>query len=219
MEVNSSQILDEARKLVKQRLEHDNSGHDWWHIVRVCQLSKKIADCEGVNHTLTIELAALFHDLADWKFGNQEEELELLKKWMLQHNVPLDTINEVSTIICEISFKGAGVLTPMSTNAGKIVQDADRLDAIGAIGIARTFTFGGNRNRILYDPNLKPELHQSFNEYKNKKGTTINHFYEKLLLIKDRLNTKTAKKIAEKRHLFMEDFLQNFLNEWNVSDF
>jgi len=164
-----------------------------------------------------VELAALLHDIADWKF-NDGDELAGPKQaalWLNKNKAPLKLVDAVCKIISTLSFKGANVATPMTTIEGKIVQDADRLDAIGAVGIARTFAYGGNKNRLIYHPDEAPVVHESFEHYKNNKGHTINHFHEKLLLLKDRMNTQTAKKIAEGRHSFMQNYLNRFYKEWN----
>jgi len=214
------QIITSISEILKREFKNEATGHDWWHIYRVWNTSKHIAQKEGGN-VFIVELGALLHDIADWKFHNGDENIgpakaeELLK----QFNIEEETIEQVKTIIREISFKGAGVETPMSSLEGKIVQDADRLDAIGAIGIARTFAYGGAKGNEMYNPETKPEMHQSFEAYKNSSGSTINHFYEKLLLLKDRMNTKTGKVLAEKRHLVMEDFLTSFYNEWEINKF
>jgi uncharacterized protein len=168
-----------------------------------------------------VELAALLHDIADWKFHKGDESVgpKEAKKWLESIDVNPTITNHVCKIIETMAFKGIKVKIPMNTLEGKIVQDADRLDAIGAIGIARTFNFGGHLKRPIYDPNIKPEQHENSAQYKlsTETGTTINHFYEKLLLLKDRLNTKTAKVIAVSRHKFMEDFLKRFYSEWEGS--
>lgn len=208
-------IIQQIQTIIKDRFSNEASGHDWWHIFRVHQLSKKISETEGGN-LFIIELAALLHDIADWKFNNDEKAgSREARKLQSELCVDKSVIKDVCQIIDEISFKGAGVSTPMSSIEGQIVQDADRLDAIGAIGIARTFAYGGHKGRIMYNPEIKPELHQTFNDYKKSSAPTINHFYEKLLLLKDRMNTPTGKQIAEKRHKFMEEYLDEFYAEWN----
>lgn len=163
-----------------------------------------------------VELAALLHDIADWKFhgGDENAGPDKARRWLESQHVDEPTIERVCQIIKTVSYKGAGVSTPMKTSEGMIVQDADRLDALGAIGIARTFAYGGHKGRAIYDPNEPPQMHETFEQYKNSQGHTINHFYEKLLLLKDRLNTQTAKKIAAARHKYMEDFLSQFFAEW-----
>jgi uncharacterized protein len=209
----SAEIINETKTFVKQKLDGESSGHDWWHIYRVWNMSKKLYETEGGN-LFVIEMAALLHDIADWKFNSNEEDgVMLIQKWLNQVNVDQNSAQRIIEIIKNISFKGAGVKDQMNSIEGKIVQDADRLDAIGAIGIARTFAFGGKFGNPMHKPESKAEMHASFEEYKKSNGTTINHFYEKLLLLKDRMNTQTAKKIALERHQYMENFLKQFYNE------
>jgi len=193
----------------------EGSGHDWWHVYRVWKNAIHIGKQESVD-LFVVELAALLHDVADWKFhdGNDEIGPQVAKEWLESLAVSVDTVSHVCQIIKDISFKGAGVVTAMKTTEGMVVQDADRLDALGAIGIARTFAYGGSKNREMYNPDINPEMHTSFEQYKNSQGTSINHFYEKLLLLKELMNTATAKQIAEKRHAVMEDYLAQFYREW-----
>jgi len=193
----------------------EGSGHDWWHVYRVWKNAIHIGKQESVD-LFVVELAALLHDVADWKFhdGNDEIGPQVAKEWLESLAVSVDTVSHVCQIIKDISFKGAGVVTAMKTTEGMVVQDADRLDALGAIGIARTFAYGGSKNREMYNPDINPEMHTSFEQYKNSQGTSINHFYEKLLLLKELMNTATAKQIAEKRHAVMEDYLNQFYREW-----
>ncbi len=176
-------------------------------------MALKIAGHEGGNRFI-IEMAALLHDLDDWKLSPQNDSSGT-DKWLKELHLPSTTIGQIHEIISQVSFKGAGVKTKALSLEAQIVQDADRMDAIGAIGIARTFAYGGNKGRLIYDPEIKPEMHQSFEAYKKTTAPTINHFYEKLLLLKDRLNTTTAKEIAKSRHAFMESFLKQFFAEWN----
>ena len=215
--MNKNRVIEEVKKYVKKDLEGETTGHDWWHSWRVWKLSKKIAKKEG-GDLFIIELAALLHDIADWKFygGNAKTGVNKVKKLLRKLAVDEEIINHICHIIENISFKGAGVKNKIETKEGMIVQDADRLDVLGAIGIARTFAYGGFKKREIYNPDIKPKLHKSFKEYKNSKNTSINHFYEKVLLLKDRLNTKTAKKIARQRHKFLEDYLEEFFKEWEV---
>ena len=216
--MNSHKLIEKTCLYVKNELPNDGSGHDWWHIYRVWTLAKNIAQIEGADLAV-VELSALLHDIADWKFNDGDESAgpKQAKKWLTKNNADPIIIDTVYEIIATLSFKGAGVTTPMRTIEGKVVQDADRLDAIGAMGIARTFAYGGNKNRLMYHPDEPPVMHQTFEEYRNNRGHTINHFYEKLLLLKDRMNTQSAKKIAKKRHQFMEDYLNQFFKEWNGS--
>ncbi len=214
--MNQAEIIQATAAYVRQTLEGEGSGHDWWHIVRVWNLAKRIGAIEGAD-PFVVELAALLHDIADWKFhdGDLGAGARVARVWLEKQPVPKEIIVHICDIVEHVSYKGAGVATEMATLEGKIVQDADRLDAIGAIGIARTFAYGGHKNREMYNPEMPPTLHQSFEEYKNSIGTTINHFYEKLLLLKDRMNTATAKQIALERHQYMKEYLERFYKEWN----
>ena len=202
---------------VKEKLEGAEAGHDWFHIERVWKLSKKIAEKEGGNLEV-IELSALLHDIADPKFHNGDETLALKisQNFLEEIHVEGELIEQVMFVIKNISFKNRAEAPENPPLELQIVQDADRLDAIGAIGIARTFNFGGFKNNLMYHPEIKPNLGMNKEEYKKSNGTTINHFYEKLLLLKDLMNTETAKKIASERHDFMLQFLDEFYKEWNV---
>jgi uncharacterized protein len=217
--MNKNKILKKVKEYVKKELGSEPTGHDFWHAFRVWKMAKKIAEKEDGDLFL-IELAAWLHDISDWKFsGDIRAGSKKAKELLEKLGVDQKTIKKVCYIIENISFKGAGVKDKMEILEGKIVQDADRLDVIGAIGIARTFAYGGFKGREIYNPKIKPKLHKSFKEYKSSKGTSINHFYEKLLLLKDRLHTKTAKRIAQKRHKFLEEFLAQFFKEWELKDF
>ena len=211
------QIIEVIAKEVKSRFENEGFDHDWWHIHRVWTMAKRIARKEKSANGLIVELGALLHDVADFKFhgGNEKIGGNEARKIMKKHGVHPQVITEVCKIVDSISYKGAKVRAPAMTLEGGIVQDADRLDAIGAIGIARTFAYGGQAKRPLYNPAQKPVFHATKKAYINSKGTTINHFYEKLLLLKDRMNTKTGERIAKKRHRFMEKYLDQFMAEWN----
>jgi len=213
--MNREQILVKTTVFVKDRLQGDASGHDWWHIYRVWKMSLRLAEEENAD-LFVVQLAAMLHDIADWKFtdGDEQKGIEICRNWLFSLEVDEVNIGHVCDIIGDISFKGAGVETPMKTIEGKVVQDADRLDAIGAIGIARAFAYGGSRGREMHHPEIKPKMHQSFDDYKKNQGTTTNHFHEKLLLLKDRMNTETAKKIALKRHQVMNVFLHQLMQEW-----
>ena len=202
---------------VKEKLEGAEAGHDWFHIERVWKLSKKIAEKEGGNLEV-IELSALLHDIADPKFHNGDETLALKisQNFLEEIHVNAELIEQVLFVIKNISFKNRAEAPENPPLELQIVQDADRLDAIGAIGIARTFNFGGFKNNLMYHPEIKPNLGMNKEEYKKSNGTTINHFYEKLLLLKYLMNTETAKKIASERHDFMLQFLDEFYKEWNV---
>jgi uncharacterized protein len=212
------ELINKTIELVKQKLEGTESGHDWFHIERVWKLSLKIQEKEG-GDKLIIELAALLHDIADPKFHNGDETIatKIVTEFLTEQNLDSQTIEKVIFIIENMSFKNRNDAPENLPLELKIVQDADRLDAIGAIGIARTFNFGGYKNNLMYHPDIEPKLNQSKEEYKKSNGTTINHFYEKLLLLKDLLNTKTAQEIAEHRHQFMLQFLDEFYKEWNVT--
>jgi len=214
--MDSKKLIEKTRLYVEKELGGDGSGHDWWHVYRVWSIAKKIAQKENADQTI-VELAALLHDIADWKFNDGDESAgpRQVAAWLNKNGVDPGLVDEVCEIISTLSYKGAGVATPMRTIEGKIVQDADRLDAIGAVGIARTFAYGGNKNRLMYHPEEAPVMHKSFEHYKNNKGHTINHFHEKLLLLKDRMNTESAKNLAEQRHLFMENYLNRFYKEWD----
>lgn len=212
--MNQQDILQKTVEYIKQEFSDDSSGHDWWHIHRVWKSAISICEQEKAD-LFTVQLAALLHDLDDWKFNNTEDETPLrARAWLESCNVDSATANKVCEIIMHISYKGAQVKNKMNSLEGLIVQDADRLDAIGAIGIGRAFAYGGYKNRMMYDPESAPKMHETFEQYKNSKSATINHFYEKLLLLKDMMNTATAKKIAEQRHEVMLRFLDQFMNEW-----
>ncbi len=213
--MDHSVILSRTADHVRILLAGDSAGHDWWHIERVRRVALTIAREEQANLFL-VELAALLHDVADWKFAGGDEQAgpAAARKWLMSLEVDDPTIDHVCRIIGQLSFKGAGVATPMDSLEGACVQDADRLEAIGAIGIARTFAYGGWKGQSMHDPELPPQLHGSFTEYKQNKGTTINHFYEKLLLLKDRMNTAAGKRMAEARHEFMQQYLDQFFAEW-----
>jgi len=214
--MDKEQILQKTQQYVRETLEGEASGHDWWHIHRVRQLAKNIGEKEGAD-MFVVEVAALLHDIADFKFhgGDTTVGPRVAGEWLQTLNVDEEVINHVKDIILNLSYKGAKVENKIKTKEGFVVQDADRLDAIGAVGVARTFAYGGHKGYPMHDPNIKVKIHESFEEYKNHKGTIINHFYEKLLLLKDKLNTEAAKQIAEERHKYMEDFLDRFYQEWD----
>ncbi|MBB6331518.1 uncharacterized protein HNP24_002468 [Chryseobacterium sediminis] len=209
--------IDNTIAFVKEKLEGAEAGHDWFHIERVWKLASQIAETEECDQEV-VELSALLHDIADPKFHNGDETIapKISRAFLEEQNVPEETILKVLFVIENISFKNrdqAPVNPPIEL---KIVQDADRIDAIGAIGIARTFNFGGFKNNLMYHPDIEPKLGMSKEEYKKSDGTTINHFYEKLLLLKDMMNTEKGKKMAEERHNYMLNFLDQFYKEWNV---
>lgn len=206
-------LVTEIETLVRERFFENEGSHDWCHIDRVRRLSLYIAKSEGGSR-FVIELVALLHDVDDWKFGKTEN---LAEKWLKSLHAQPEIIEQVKTVIEEVSFKGAGVRTPCSSIESMIVQDADRLDAIGAIGIARAFAYGGSKKRPLHISNEKVVVHRSFEEYQKNESSTIQHFYEKLLLLKNRMNTQTAKQMAVTRHEIMLEFLENFFDEWNIN--
>lgn len=211
------EIITKVSDYIRQELLHSEPGHDWWHAVRVKNLALKIADIEGGNEFI-IELASLLHDIADSKFFRGNEDLGVKNANDFLTSIKLDQkfIDEVINIIKNISFRSnmKFVSRPDSIEF-KIVQDADRLDAIGAIGIARAFSYGGFKKRTFYDPQIQPLSKMTTDQYKESTAPTINHFYEKLLLLKDLMNTEAAKKIAITRHKFLELYLTQFYNEWN----
>lgn len=215
LELLRKEILSKTENFVQDKLEGD-SGHDWWHIHRVRNTALTLAKEEKADHFI-VEIAALLHDIADHKFHNGDDSIgpKIAREWLESLNIEEPHIQHICKIIEGVSYKGADVATPMTSIEGKVVQDADRLDAIGAIGIARAFSYGGFRNRELYNPEIPPVLHSTFEAYKKDKGHTINHFYEKLFLLKDRMNTTSAKKMAQERHSFMEDYIHRFLGEWD----
>lgn len=209
-------IIQQTEQYVRSTLQGDSTGHDWFHVDRVRNLALYIAQNEKNANVFIVELAALLHDIADWKFHGGSEDIgpKTAGKWLTSLNIPTGIISEVCNIIKGVSFKGAGAeIIPLSLE-GQIIQDADRLDAMGAIGIARAFAYGGYKGREIYNPENDPLSYASFEEYKSNQSSTINHFYEKLLLLKDRMNTKTAKLLAEKRHQRMLNFLNDFKSEW-----
>ena len=213
-----NKLIENTVEFVKKKLKGAEAGHDWYHIERVWKLSKKIAETEDCDLEV-VELAALLHDIADPKFHNGDETvaLKVSREFLENQQTSENVIEKVLFIIKNISFKNRAEAPENLPVELKIVQDADRIDAIGAIGVARTFNFGGFKNNLMYDPEIKPKLNMSKDEYKKSNGTTINHFYEKLLLLKDLMNTRKGKEIAAERHSFMLQFLDQFYKEWNVS--
>ena len=210
------QIINNTILFVKNQLAHAEGGHDWFHIERVYKNALLIAEEEECDITV-VKLGALLHDIADSKFHGGDETVgpKTARTFLESQNVSEDIILHVIAIIENISFKGGNFEKKFNSKELEIVQDADRLDALGAIGIARTFNYGGFKNRPLYNPNIQPNLNMSKEEYKNSESPTLNHFYEKLLLLKDKMNTETGKKIAQKRHDFMVTFLSQFYAEWD----
>lgn len=208
-------IITQTEEFVKATLVVAEGGHDWWHIYRVWKTAQKIAETENGDH-FVVELAALLHDIADPKFHDGDEEIgpRIAGEFLLEQHVKSPTIDHVLNIIKNMSFKNSLGKVDFHSPEMAVVQDADRLDAIGAIGIARAFNYGGFKNRALYNPLEKPNLNMSKEEYKKGDSPTINHFYEKLLLLKDKMNTKTGMLMAAQRHLYMESFLAQFYAEW-----
>ena len=212
-------LIDNTITFVKKELTNTEGGHDWFHIERVYKNTLLIAKKEDVD-TLIVSLAALLHDIADPKFYDGDETIgpNIAREFLFKQNVDSKIIEHVIAIIENISFKNSLESSIKFTSKElKVVQDADRLDAIGAIGIARCFNYGGFKNRALYNPDIEPNLKISKEEYKKRNGTTFNHFYEKILLLKNMINTETGKKIAEERHKFVEVFMNEFLSEWDGS--
>jgi len=210
-------LIDNTITFVKNTLADAEGGHDWFHIERVYKNTLLIAKSEPVDITV-VSLAALLHDIADSKFHNGDETVgpRVASEFLLKHNVDSEIIEHVTQIIENMSFKNSFDLNPsFNSREMEVVQDGDRLDAIGAIGIARCFNYGGFKDRPLYDPEIEPNLNMTKAQYKAAKAPTINHFYEKLLLLKDQMNTKTGKQIASDRHKYMEGFLKQFYAEWD----
>lgn len=208
-------LVERVAGRIKARFAEESSGHDWYHIERVWKLARAIATEEKAELGI-VELGALVHDIADWKFHDGDETAgpREAERLLRAEGACEEVVAEVVEIVATLSFKGAGVATPMRTLAGQCVQDADRLDALGAIGIARCFAYGGHAGRLIHDPETKPELHQSTEAYKTARGTSLNHFHEKLFLLKERMNTSSGRRLAEDRHRFMEDYVARFLKEW-----
>jgi len=217
MKTNENKIIENTKSFVKQKLEKAEAGHDFWHILRVLKLSEKIAEKEG-GDLFVIRLGALLHDIADAKFHQGDETIgpRVALNFLQKQNVPENIINHIVKIIENISYKNSLEEQKFSSLELQIIQDADRLDAIGAIGIARAFIYGGYKNNPIYDPDFKPNLDMDKETYKKGNTTTINHFYEKLLKLKYLMNTPTGKQIAEDRHRFMLQFLEQFYKEWNI---
>ena len=209
-------LIDKTISFVKEKLKDAEAGHDWFHMQRVYKNALLIADGEQCDLEV-VKLGALLHDIADSKFHDGDESVgpKVAREFLESQNSSEEIIVHVVNIIENISFKGGNFEKKFTSKELEIVQDADRLDALGAIGIARTFNYGGFKNRPLYNPDIAPNLNMSKEEYKNSESPTLNHFYEKLLLLKDKMNTETGKKIAQERHQFMELFLSQFYAEWD----
>ena len=213
-------IISATARFIEQKFADEGSGHDWAHIRRVWLMARRLATAAPAADPLVTELSALLHDIADWKFhdGDYEAGPRAARAWLRSQQAPEDLIGRVETVIREVSFKGLGVATPVSSIEAALVQDADRLDAIGAIGIARAFAYGGHKGRPLHDPAVAPVAHESFASYQKNAAPTLNHFYEKLLHLKDRLHTDGARAVAQERHAFMETYVARFLAEWDGVD-
>lgn len=212
---NSQQIIDNTISFVKKELENAEGGHDWFHIERVYKIALHISKTEEVD-PLVVSLGALLHDIADSKFHGGDESIgpRIAQDFLMSQDVTQSIIAHVVKIIENVSFGGGKKEQSFRSSELDVIQDADRIDAIGAIGIARAFNYGGFKNRSMYDPQITPNLSMSTEEYKASTAPTINHFYEKLLLLKDRMNTETGRHMAAERHQFMETFLQEFFLEW-----
>jgi uncharacterized protein len=213
--MNHSKIIQAIADEMRAHLSGEGSGHDWFHIERVWKMAKRIGEAESA-HLFSVELAALLHDIADWKFTGGDDTVGPIeaRKVLEKHAVDAAVIDHVCSIIATMSFKGAHIDDTMPTLEGRVVQDADRLDAIGAIGIARAFAYGGYKGRPLYDPSVSPVLHDDKHAYVKSTAPTLNHFYEKLFLLKDRMKTKAGREIAEERDVFMRRYVEQFLAEW-----
>ncbi len=209
-------VIQKTIDFVKEVLADAEGGHDWWHIYRVWKLSEHIAETEEVDMFI-VELGALLHDIADSKFHGGDEDIgpRKAREFLSSLTVEEEVIVHIENIVANISFGGGKHTQKFKSPELDVIQDADRLDAMGAIGIARTFNYGGHKNREIYNPEIRPNLNMTKEEYKNSNAPTLNHFHEKLFLLKDRMNTKTGKDMAEHRHRFMEQFLDEFHNEWN----
>lgn len=213
--MSKDNILQAARAFVKDELGQDSSGHDDWHAYRVSEMAGRIAQAEQAD-VFICRLTGLLHDVADEKLNESEEAGQLkVRTWLARHQVEDHAIDHVMEIIQTMSFKGGG-MPPVKTLEGQIVQDADRLDAIGAIGIARTFAYSGKVGQLIYDPNIKPRDQMDKESYRKEKSTAVNHFYEKLLKLSEMMNTPTARVLAAGRHQYMLEYLDRFFKEWNM---
>ena len=213
--MNKKQVIENTKKFVMKEMKGEGSGHDWWHVYRVWKNAIHIGRKEKAD-MFVVELGALLHDIADFKFHNGDDTVgaRVSREWLKKQKVVEETIKHICDIVSGVSFKGAKVKSKINTKEGMVVQDADRLDALGAMGIARTFAYGGSKGREIYNPEIKAVQHKTFKAYKNANSTSINHFYEKLLLLKDLMNTKTGKRMAGERHQFLKQYLGRFLKEW-----
>jgi uncharacterized protein len=214
--MNNQEIIEHTVSFVKKTLAEAEGGHDWWHIYRVWKNAQHIAQREEGVDSFVVELGALLHDIADSKFHGGDEEIgpKTAREFLSSLGVSSSLVEHIENIVRHISFKSSREGQKWMSPELAVVQDADRLDALGAIGIARTFNYGGHKGRSICNPDIKPNLKMSKEEYKNSDSPTINHFYEKLLLLKDLMNTKTGKAMATERHIFMEQYLSQFYAEW-----
>lgn len=219
MTAKEQSIIDQTAAMIQERFANDASGHDWYHMERVWTMAKNLAETEGAD-SFIVEMAALLHDFADWKLDiDHRKENEEMKQWLANHGVSEREVATICSIIENVSFKGLDKRSEQTTLEGKVVQDADRLDAIGAIAIARVFAYGGHKNRPIFDPTdrvfepISAEEYAKLNSGSNRSG--LHHFYDKLLHLKDQINTKSAMKIAEERHRYMEEYVERFLDEWH----
>jgi uncharacterized protein len=214
--MNNHEIIQKTELFILAEFSSEGSGHDWFHIDRVRKMALKLGQSEDCD-LFQVEMAALLHDLDDWKLtGSDSHYPSGAKRWLDKMEVREEISNLILRIIEDVSYMGAGTETPARSVEASVVQDADRLDAIGALGIARTFAYGGHKSRLIYDPSIPPVMHSDFQSYKSSTAPTINHFYEKLLLLKDRMNTEAARIIARDRHQFMQDYLTQFFEEWEA---
>ncbi len=216
---NQNLIITKTAEFVKNKMESESTGHDWLHVYRVWNNSIKIGQIEQAD-MFVVQLGALLHDIADWKFydGDLTAGARIAREFLDRFQIDGEVIDHVCDIVKNVSFKGAKTAVDKLSKEGQVVQDADRLDAIGAIGIARAFAYGGYKQREIYNPAIKPIIHESFEHYKNSTGTSINHFHEKLLFLKDMMNTPTAKKMAGERHAFMEEYMRRFYEEVEIKE-
>ena len=217
MKTTNQELVSRTADFMKTKFAADSTGHDWWHLYRVWQLSKRIAAKEKGTNMLVVELAALLHDIADHKFHDGDTEVGAVaaRQWLQKNGADEITVAHVENIVRHISFKSAKQKSQLDTLEGKIVHDADKLDAMGAIGIARALVFGGAHGRLIYSPDIPLIKDYTFEKTNTTNTTAINHFYEKLLLLKDRMFTETGKQMAEHRHKYMEDYLKEFYAEWD----
>ncbi|WP_411842261.1 HD domain-containing protein [Salinicoccus sp. HZC-1] len=213
--MGESSIVKQAQEIIRDFHMEDLTGHDYWHVIRVYNNALHIQSEEGGN-LFVIQMAALFHDFIDYKLtDNENGQIEKVKAFLKDHEVDEETIKHIIYAMQSVSYKGGNNPVKPRSLEDKIVQDADRLDALGAVGIARTFIFGGNKGHELYNPEVQPRENMTFETYRNEDNTMINHFYEKLLKLKELMNTHTAKKLADERHGFMEAYLEQFYAEWD----